>query len=117
MPEAQSLSADFVTGAMTRWSAARDRLSREEDVERDPAVGEFRGHERTGPVNEPDDVRYRIGQLEQAVDNLQKSVFKLSRNSANEPRRRTWQDWLWAGVVLAVVMSVAAVAIALATMT
>lgn len=116
VPEAQSLCADFVEDAMRKWSAARDKSSREEDVERDPDVGEFRGHECTRPVNEPDDVRYRIGELEHAVESLQMSVVKLSRNPMNQPRRRAWQDWLWAGVFLAVGMSVAAVAIALATM-
>ena len=113
VPGSQSLSADIVTDAMTRWSAARGKSSREVGMEGEPNEGGFLGDERVCPADEPDDVRYRIGQLERAVERLQRSVVKLSRNSANEPRRRPWQDGLWVGVALAVGMGVAALAIAL----
>ncbi|MYI70248.1 MAG: hypothetical protein F4103_16435 [Boseongicola sp. SB0673_bin_14] len=113
VPEAHPLSADIVTDAMTRWSAARGKSSREVGMEGDPDEGGFQGDERVCPADEPDNVRYRIGQLEQAVESLQRSVLKLSRNSANRPKRRAWQDGRWVGVAIAVGMSVTALAIAL----
>lgn len=116
VPDSRPLSVEVVTDAMTRWSAARGRLSREEDVDGDSYPGDFRGHDLERSISEPDEASYRIGQLERAVESLQMSVVKLSRKSRNLPKRHIWQDWLWVGVVLAVGLSVTAVTIALATM-
>lgn len=116
VPDSRSLAGEVVTDAIKIWKTASDQADRERDLEGDQDQGELPGHERASSGNEPDEDRYRIARLEQAVESLQMSVVKLSRNSANRSKHRALEDYLWAGVVVAVCMSVTAMAMALIAM-
>ncbi|MXX91803.1 MAG: hypothetical protein F4213_21665 [Boseongicola sp. SB0677_bin_26] len=113
VPGSQSLSADIVTDAMARWDTGRGTSSQGRRLEDEPDAEALRGRDPGRSVEVPDIDWHRIGRLEQAVESLQRSVVKLSRNPVHPAKRRIWEGWFWVGVVLAVGMSAAAVAIAL----